>query len=308
MGKKILISTSSFGTCGTEPLDMLKKYDYDIIINPYSRKLTTQETKNLAKDCIGIIAGVELLDKDVLHSLPSLKCISRCGSGMDNVDLVTAAELNICVKNTPLGPTRAVAELTIGLIFDVLRQISLRDRTIRSGGWNKSMGYLLKGKKVGIIGLGRIGKNVAELLLNLNTQVYGYDVNPDTEWMMKNKIKNTSINELLKSCDIISIHVPYSSDTKYLIGAEEFAKMKKDSFLINVARGGIVDETALYTYLKNKHLSGAAIDVFEKEPYSGPLAELDNVVLTSHVGSYAKEARLDMEIESVQNLIDGLNK
>ncbi len=302
--KKILVSPSSFGKCGSEPIDLLKKKGFEVILNPYGRKLTVDEVITLGKDCVGIVAGVETLNFDVLKTLSKLKCISRCGTGMDNVDIKKANELGIVVKNTPLGPTRAVSELTIGLIFDLLRQISLRDRLIRKGEWYKEMGFLLKNKKIGVLGLGRIGRTTAELLLKLDAEVVGFDIKPDTKWINKTKIKLLSFDELLLTCDIICIHVSTKSESKYLIGEKELEKMKKGSFLVNVSRGGVVDEKALYKALKNGKILGAAVDVFEKEPYYGPLTELDNVILTPHVGSYAKEARLEMELESVRNLLN----
>ena len=137
--KKVLVSPSSFGKCGSEPIDLLKKNGFKVIINPYGRKLTTDEVINLGKDCVGIVAGVEPLNADVLNALSNLRCISRCGSGTDNVDIKKANELGIIVKNTPFGPTRAVSELTIALVFDILRQISLRDRLIRKGEWYKKL-------------------------------------------------------------------------------------------------------------------------------------------------------------------------
>jgi len=304
--KKILVSPSSFGNCGSEPIDLLKKKGFEIILNPYGRKLTTDEVIKLGKDCIGIIAGVEPLNADVLIALSNLKCISRCGSGIDNVDVKKADELGIIVKNTPLGPTRAVSELTIGLIFDLLRQISLRDRLIRKGEWHKEMGFLLKNKKIGILGLGHIGRNTAELLLKLDAQVYGFDIEPYKTLISKTKIKLLSFDELLSNCDVICVHVSTKPGSACLIGKKELEKMKKDSFLVNVSRGGVVDEKALYKALKTGKILGAAVDVFEKEPYNGPLKELDNVILTPHIGSYAKEARLEMELDSVKNLLDVL--
>lgn len=301
---KILVSPSSFGKCGSEPIDLLKKKGFEVILNPYGRKLTSDEVRILGKDCVGIIAGVETLNSDVLKTLPKLKCISRCGTGIDNIDIKIANELGIIIKNTPWGPTQAVSELTIGLIFDLLRQISLRDRLIRKGQWYKKMGFLLKNKKVGIIGLGRIGTTTAGLLLKLGADVYGYDINADKNLASELKIKLLTFEQLLLNSDIICLHVSTKSENKYLIGEKEFIKMKKDSFLINVSRGGVVDEKALYTALKKGEISGAAVDVFETEPYYGLLTQLDNVILTPHIGSYAMEARLEMELDSVKNLLD----
>ena len=303
---KILISPTSFGKCGVRPLEILRN-DYEIILNPFGRKMTQDEIIKYGRDCIGIVAGVESLDASVLESLPHLRCISRCGSGIDNVDVEKAKELDVVVKNTPYGPTRAVVELTIGLIFDVLRQISLRDRSIRNGEWVKQMGFLLKGKTVGVLGLGRIGRTTAELLLRLGAKVIGSDINPDKEWLKKTKIPLFSFDELIKKSDILCIHVS-SLGGKCLIGKKELESMKKDSYIVNLSRGGVVDEKALYDALKNKRLAGAAIDVFQQEPYEGPLIKLDNVVITPHIGSYAKESRLEMEIEAVENLLNVLRQ
>ena len=308
MPKKIIITPSSFGECGNQPLELLKKQHYEIILNPFHRKMTPEEVMELGKDCIGIIAGVESLNEKVLRSLPSLRCISRVGVGIDTIDTKCAQELNIIIKNTPDGPTRAVAELTIGLIFDVLRKISYRDRLIRNGVWNKEMGSLLEDKKIGIIGLGRIGRMVAELLLALGADILGNDIQPDQEWCKRKKIRLLSLHELLAQSDIVCIHVSLSSKSTPLLGKRELESMKSDSFLINISRGNAVDEEALYHVLKNNHLSGAALDVFSSEPYKGPLTTLDNIVLTPHIGSYAKESRLEMEIQSVKNLLDALKK
>lgn len=301
---KILISPTSFGKCGNKPLELLEKNNYEIILNPFGRKMTPEEVIHLGEECVGVVAGIESLNSKVLESLPNLQCISRCGSGLDNVDLEKAKELNIVIKNTPEGPTRAVAELTIGLIFDLLRKISLRDRAIRNGKWNKDMGFLLKDKTVGILGLGRIGRTVTELLLKLDVNVIGSDIHPDIKWLEQTKISLFSFKELLKISEIVSIHVSFSPLNHYLIGKNELALMKRGSYLVNVSRGGVVDEEALFHVLKNGYLNGAAIDVFMQEPYTGPLKELENVVLTSHVGSYAMESRLQMEIDAVENLLD----
>lgn len=300
---KILISPTSFGKCGNRPLELLEKNNYEVVLNPFGRKMTSDEIIELGKDCAGVIAGVESLNATVLESLPRLRCISRCGSGVDNIDLDKAKELGIVVNNTPYGPTRAVAELTIGLIFDLLRQISLRDKGIRNGKWNKEMGFLLKGKTVGVLGLGRIGRTVAELLIKLDAEVVGSDISPDKEWLKTTKISLVSFDELIKKSDIVCVHVSVSPDNNYLMSKKELASMKKGSYIVNLSRGGIVDENALYHALKGNHLAGAAVDVFQQEPYKGPLTELEDVVLTPHVGSYAKESRLEMEIQAVENLL-----
>ena len=308
MEKKVIITPSSFGKCGNQPFELLKENKFEIILNPFGRKMTPDEVIKYGNDCTGIIAGVEPLNSKVLTSLSNLRCISRVGVGIDNIDLECARKLGITIKVTPDVAKQAVAELTIGLMFDVLRKISFRDREIRKGNWNKEMGYLFRDKKIGIVGLGRIGKTVANLSIALGAKVTATDINPDINWAKKNKVKIVKFNDIFKESNIISIHISSSPNNLSLIGKKELSQMKKGSYLINLSRGDIVDEEALYFALKNNYIVGAAVDVFGQEPYDGKLTSLDNVVLSSHVGSYAKESRLRMEIESVKNLIETLNK
>ena len=301
---KVAITTTYFAKFEDQPLQLLKDSGLEISINPYGRKLAGDEVIELAADAEGLIAGTETLDRAVLEKLPLLKVISRCGVGLDNVDCEVAAQLRIKVYNTPFGPTLAVAELTVGLILNLLRKATLMDREMRSSIWKKRMGNLLSGKKVGIIGLGRIGQKTGELLAAFGCEIGYYD-NVRIEGLKDLRIKRLDLNELLRESDIITIHVSGKHE-KPLLGTKEFDLMKKGAWLVNVARGGVVDEGALFNALKNGHLSGAALDVFEKEPYNGPLKEFDNVILTPHVGSYAQEARVKMEMQAAKNLIEGL--
>ena len=299
---KIAISTTSFAEFDNLPLQLLKDSGFEIVLNPYGRKLSGDEVVEIAADAAGLIAGTEPLDGFVLEKLPKLRCISRCGVGMDNVDLKTAGQLGIKVLNTPFGPTLAVAELTVGLILDLLRKATLMDREMRAGIWKKRMGNLLNDKRVGIIGFGRIGQKTGELLKFLGCEVSYYDtMTVDTEF----RIKRLELDKLLRESDIVTIHVSGKYE-KPLLGAKELDMMKDGAWLINVARGGAVDEEALFNSLKDGRLAGAALDVFKKEPYDGPLKELDNVILTPHIGSYAKEARVEMEIQAAKNLVEGL--
>jgi len=296
---KVFISTSSFAKDEDRPLDMLKESGLEVSLNPYGRKLSEDEIEGVLHDVDYLIAGTEPLTQRVLESAKRLKVISRCGTGLDNVDIKAADKLGIKVYNTPYGPTLSVAELTIGLIFDMLRRISKMDRDVRSGVWEKYTGNLLIEKKVGIIGFGKIGQKVAELLMPFGCEIVCYDIRKEDKEL---KIKIASSDEILRTSDIISIHV---SSKEQIIGREEFKKIKIGAWIINVSRGGVIDESELYKALKKGHLSGAALDVFEQEPYAGPLKELDNVILTPHIGSYAKEGRINMEIEAVKNVLNG---
>lgn len=301
--KKVLTSPSSMGQCGSEPFDLLSENGYEVINNPYGRKLTEDEVIELAKDCIGIVAGVEPLTPRVMDALPNLKCISRVGVGMDNVDLEYAKQKGIIVVNTPDGPTRGVAELTLAMTLSLLRRIPQADAALHQHKWKKQIGNLFLDKKVGIIGLGRIGKSVAELFRGLKNPVIGYDPFANEAWAKENGVELASFEEVLKQADILTLHVPGNKDKSPVIGATELAMMKDGAFLINIARGGVVDETALYDALKDGKLAGAAIDVYTKEPYDGPLCDLENIIMTPHLGSYAKEGKLQMEIDAVINFI-----
>lgn len=301
--KKVFISTTSFAKDDQSPLKLLESAGMDISLNPLAKKLSEREISEFLKDTDYLIAGTESLTRAVLGSAKKLKIISRVGVGLDNVDLQAAEEFGIKVYNTPYGPTISVAELTIGLVLDLLRMVSNMDRDMRSGVWKKRMGNLLKGKKVGIVGFGRIGQKVAELMMPFGAEISYYDVG-DIKKQLNCSFKK--LNDLLQWADIITLHCSASEEGKAIIGKDELKRMNKGAWLVNASRGGLVDEAALYSSLKEGHLSGAALDVFEEEPYRGPLTGLDNVILTPHIGSYAKEARVKMEIDAVENLLKGL--
>lgn len=299
---KVFISTTSFGKYDDAPLRKLRERGIDVLLNPFGRKMTPDECIVSYADIDGLIAGTETLNEKVLTSARRLRVVSRCGVGLDGVDLDAASRLGIRVLNTPDAPTLPVAELTVGLMLSLLRRLGEMDGDLRAGKWRKLMGSLLYGKKVGIVGLGRIGAKVSELLGCLGADCAYYDVEKkDTN------IKMMGLDGLLGWADIVTLHISRPGG-KPLIGAKELSLMRAGAWLINVSRGGVVDEGALYDALKEGRLSGAALDVFEKEPYEGPLRELNNVILTPHIGSYAKEGRMRMEAESVDNLLTGLEE
>lgn len=299
---KIAITTTSFGKEDKRALEFLKKHRFTVTQNILGRRLLRSEITGLCKDAFGIIAGTEKIDKAALRELVNLKVISRCGAGLENIDIDAAKNLGIKIYNTPDSPTQAVAELTIGLILNLLRKINMMDSSLKSGQWDKLAGNLLCGKKVGIIGFGRIGKRVAQLLKSFGCKIAYCDpfVNDKLSGIGRLPLK-----KLLNWADIISIH---ASAKDKILGKEQFRFMRKGAWLINVSRGEVLDEEALFISLKNGRFSGAAIDVYEREPYNGPLQKLDNIILTPHVGSYAKETRVKMEIEAAENLIKGFKE
>ena len=280
--------------------------NWEVIPNPYRRRLTEDEILQhiLEYQPIGIIAGVEPLTEKILKAATNLKVISRCGVGMDSVDLMIAEKQGIKVLNTPQAPVVSVAELALAFIMSLARKLGEIDRSVKNGEWNKAKGYLVSGKTVGIIGCGRIGTHVARVLSAMGCTVLGYD-----PYLKNHEIcRMTDLETIWKEADIISLHVPHTNDTHHLIDKAVLSKLQKDCLLVNTARGGLIDEEALYQTLLREEIAGAALDVFEEEPYNGPLCELkNNILLTAHVASSAREGRALMEQEAMDNLKQALD-
>ncbi len=305
---KVLISSRSFGKIKSGAVELLKNEGLVPILNPHGKKLNEREILDLLDDSVGIIAGTEKITEKIIKYNDQLKVISRYGIGLDNIDLEAAKQRNILVFNTPETPKTAVAELTITLILALLKKIINVDKNIKRGSWKPEIGNILSGKTIGIIGLGRVGKQVVKFLLQFNVKILACETNPDNPFISKYNIDLVSLDELIKKSDIITIHCTLSKQTRYMIGEKELAMMKKTTILINTARGGLIDEGALYNFLKERKIAGAAIDTFEDEPNTGKLKELNNIILTPHIGTYTIETRKQMEIEAAENLINGLKK
>jgi D-3-phosphoglycerate dehydrogenase len=296
---KILITTSSFNNILLENSFFSK---YEIVYNTTGKKLTENSLSSLIdENVVAMIAGTEPITENIFKLAKNLKFIVRCGIGIDNIDFEAAKKNNIKIYNTPDAPTNAVAELTLGLILSSIRSITISDKNIRNGLWKPIMGNLLSNKTIGIIGYGRIGQKLAYFLKPFNCKIYFHD-----PFAKLDDKSNISINELLKLSDIVTLHIPYNSNNHHLINSENIKLLKSSSYIINVSRGGLIDEDSLYNALINNTISGAALDCFEIEPYNGPLKNLNNVILTSHMGSYAKESRLKQESDSVDILYDQL--
>jgi len=308
MKYKIFVALSTFAQHGDAPLHPLRRSGMDFTINPLGRRLVEQEIIEFGKDCQGVIAGVEPYNDYVLDHMPNLRCISRCGVGVDNIDLHKAKQKGIKICNTPDVVVQPIAELTVAMTFDLLKKLTYHTELMRRGHWKRVSGHLLKGKTVGILGTGRIGKRVAEMMKMLGAQVYGSDLDPDLEWAERIGVQMVTWQELLKVSDIVSIHLSHREDHPFQLGKQEIALMEKGSIVINVSRGQFVDEEALYGALESEMLGGAALDVYSEEPYAGPLCRLKNVVLTPHIGTFTKESRLQMELEATKNLIEYLRQ
>ena len=305
---KVLISTSSFGLGSTAPLDKLDEEGVKWVRNPYGRTLTEDEAASLVEGLDGLIAGTEPITKRVLGKAKRLQVISRVGVGTDNIDLCEASRLGIQVTTTPDSPTQAVAELTLGGLLTLLRRIHRMDDCLHKGFWKRESGPLLFEKTVGIIGLGRIGKRIVELLKPFHTTILFCDVAPDYDWAYSNGLKQVQLAELLRRCDIVTIHVTKSSSSSFILGQNQIDLLREGSYLVNTARGGLIDEVALLNALNSGQIAGAYLDTFGREPYVGPLQGCEKVLLTPHAGSSAFEARNAMEMEAVQNVLRCLTR
>jgi len=262
----------------------------------YKPDITPEQIKEtIGQYEIVIVRSRTKLTKELIEKADKCKIIARVGVGLDNVDQETAKLKNIRVINAVEGAMNAVAELVLGLMLSLARQTARGDREIRNGKWLKKelKGTELRGKYLGIIGLGNIGKRLGRLAHSLNMNIIGYDVVPiDEEFSKEVGLMKADLNTLLQSSDYISIHVPLLDSTYHLLDAQKMSMMKKTAKIINTSRGGVVDEDALYDAINNGDLGGAALDVFEKEPATGSkLAKLDNVILTPHIGAQTKEAQ-----------------
>lgn len=301
---QILISTSSFNLDNFSELSVIRSSGIEVKLNPFKTRLTEDQViELLGAESVGLIAGLESLNSRVLRSATALKVIARVGTGLDSVDLGEAAKLGIKVLNTPDAPTSAVAELTLGHILGLLRNIAKADRQIRDNKWQGQMGSLLETKTVGVVGFGRIGQRVAKLVASFGAKVIVSDPYTDTT-----EYENCALDELCQRVDVLTLHLPYVEKTHNLIGSRQFQLMKKGSFVINVSRGGLIDEIALLQALESEHIAGAALDCFEQEPYFGPLSKLKNVQMTAHMGTYARETRDQMEREASLLLVKALRE
>ncbi|MHA1257489.1 MAG: hydroxyacid dehydrogenase [Promethearchaeota archaeon] len=281
------------------------------IIKKFS--ISPEELKNEIENYDGIVIRSRTkLTADILEKATNLKLIGRAGVGLDNVDLLKAEELNIKVFNTPEAPAVSVSELTIGLLLSLVRHISKADQTMHCGEWCKSdyMGYVLKGKKIGLIGFGNIGQSVAKIASAMGMKIGIYDVDPNIT-KIAHELKYTvypSVDDLVKDSQIISLHIPATAKTENTIDERRLKLMNKNTILINTARGNLIDEAALLKALENKEIGGAALDVYRKEPLDN--MDLcgceDNLILTPHIGSQTEETQIQGSLMIAEKMINYL--
>ncbi len=301
---KIFVSTHPFSSTSSLPMQLIKEHGLELTKNEHGRKNTSSELANDIKDAEVLIAGTEKITKEVFQNAPNLKLISRVGIGLDGVDFDLCKEYGVRVAYTPDAPTMAVAELCVGMILDLARKITVTNNNLKNSSlWQRHMGTLLYGKTIGIFGMGRIGKSLVHLLSTFNIKFLVHDIAPDLAFGRLYNVEFVSKEEALAQSHIISINLPLKDDTVDYITHKELSMMQKEAILINTARGGIVNENDLYMALKNQTIAAAAVDVFEEEPYTGNLRELENCLLTCHMGASTIDSRTDMEIQALEEAI-----
>ena len=301
---KLFVSTHPFSSTSAIPMQMIKDNNIKLSVNEHGRKNSSEELAHDIKDAEVLIAGTEKITEEVLQNAPKLKLISRVGIGLDGIDFDLCKKYGVRVTYTPDAPTMAVAELCVAMILDLARKVTYTNNNLKTNNsWDRYMGTLLYGKTIGILGMGRIGKSLVHLLSSFNVQFKVYDIEPDLAYGRLYNVKFVSKEEVLKSSDVVSVNVPLKEDTKNYIALPELTLMQKHAILINSARGGIINEADLYSALTKGLIHSAAIDVFEVEPYIGNLKELENCILTCHMGASTIDSRTDMEVQALEEAI-----
>jgi len=297
-----------------EAIELLKSKGIEISCTGKDGPLTRQEFLEGIKnaDAVIMVWHTEMMNKEAFEYAKKLKIVARRGVGFDNIDIAEARRRGIYVTVTPVH-TDTIADLTFGLIINAARRIPQADAYVRSGQWKEGgtqvarlfMGFDVHDKTIGIIGFGRIGKLVAHRALGFSMKVYYYDVNKQPDAEKELNVEYASLDQIYKQCDFISINCALTEGTRHLINREAIAKMKKNAVVVCTARGGIVDEKALYDALRNGQLGGAGLDVFDPEPISSdnPLLTLNNVVFTPHLGTSVYDTRVKMVVTAAEDII-----
>jgi len=302
---RVLVTSTSYGKNDPRLKSELERQVGQVIYNPTGKPLSSREVAGLLPGVDGYIAGLDVIDRSALQAADSLKVIARYGVGVDSVDLKAAKEKNIVVTNTPGANSASVAELTLGLMLVLARQLSEAISAARRGQFPRLTGMSLEGKTVGLIGLGAIGKAVARRLVGFDCHVVAYEPVPDQDFARQNHVELVDLIELLPKADFVSLHLPLTPETRGMVNAAFIGRMKDGAYLINTARGELVDEEALLDGLKSGHLRGAALDAFANEPPdpSHPLLALSQVIASPHLGAQTDGATNAMGWMSLEDCL-----
>lgn len=269
--------------------------------------LPSEKVKSAISSASGYIVGLENVNHEVIAAAPGLKVISKFGVGTDNIDIRAATAAGVVVANCPGTNSNAVAELAIGLIISLARQVPEMYRQLREHHWNTYLGFELRDKTLGILGFGSIGYRVAQLLKPFGCSILAYDSFPNHAAAAEVGARFVELNEALSKSDIISVHLPLTNETDHIINKESFSLVKRGAIFVNLARGGVVDEDAVYDAVTNGTVRSAAIDVFSQEPpFSSPLLTDHRIIVTPHIGASTVEATVSMANMALDNVVAGI--
>ncbi|WP_209124157.1 phosphoglycerate dehydrogenase [Alkalihalobacillus sp. BA299] len=306
---KVVSSSPTFGKFSNDPVELLQSNNCELQI--LEQDITSDENKfaEALKGADALIVGVEKVTSRVLQNADQLKIIAKHGAGVDNIAIKEAQGKNIIVANAPGANRHAVADLVFGLFLSVARQIPAAFSEIKEQKWPRLIGNEIFGKTLGVIGTGRIGKEVIRRARGFNMNVLCYDLYPDKELDQQEQVQYVAFEKLLQQADFITIHTDLNEHSNSLIGKEELKMMKSTAFIVNTARGGIINEEALYHSLQKGEIKGAAMDVFVEEPLThSPLLELSNFVATPHMAGYTYEALREVGMITARNVINVLEQ
>ncbi len=307
MSWRVLIATRSFGSTSQKPWDVLAQGDCEVIRADMSQKITEERLIELLQGIDGAIVGVVPMTARVLRAAPSLKVISAHGVGVDHIDVPAARSLGVVVANCPGTNDQAVAELALGLMLSVARLIPKADRDVRNHVWGTHTGTELWRKTLGLVGLGRIGRAVAKRAMGFDMRVIAFDPYVTEEQARPLGVTLTTLDAVVSEADFLSLHAVLTDETRGMIDAAKLRQMKPTAYLINTSRGGLVDEEALCAAVAEKRIAGAALDAFAVEPpWGSRLLELDNIVVTPHVGAHTAEAIERMGVVAAENVVRAL--
>lgn len=306
MGRwRVLVTSQSFFEAAPEAARMLEEAGVHLVRLSVDRPLQDEELARWVGDVDGIIAGVDRVGRATLQrGVPRLRVIARTGVGVDSIDLAAATELGVVVTNTPSANAESVAELTIGLVIALARGILEADAAVRAGSWTRRLGRELHGKCLGVVGFGRIGQEVARRALAFGMRVVAFDPLVGAGVAASMGVRLEGFLCVVQEADFLTLHVPLLPETRHLIDEAVLRRMKPTAYLINTARGGLVDEAALARALREGWIAGAACDVFEEEPpLRSPLLDVPHVLLTPHIGGHTQEAAARMAWMAAKNLL-----
>lgn len=302
---KILITPTSLSqNLEIDALEPLRERGAELVANPHGRPMTSEELETALADVDGVIAGLDSFTGEAIASAPRLKVVARYGVGYDRIDLDAARQAGVRVTNAPGANGHSVAELAVGLMFAVARQIPQTSAAVAAGKWPRFQGVELAGRRLGVLGLGAIGRATAQMARGIGMEVFGFDPGLNDEQMIELGVRPAGLDQIFSVSDVISLHIPLNAHTRHIVSAQRIAQLPLGAIVINTARGGLIDEQAAAAALDSGHLHGVALDAYETEPPTdSPLVGHPRVVATPHSGAHSQESVQRTAAAAVQNLL-----